>query len=275
MKLPAFLYGRGRDARCETKKIITRLRRGLALPEAVDDVGGLIEVEDNPGWIILGGPDPVGGSRDGFHLYRLLVELQEHHYDDLVQPLENELFETLVTREWGVALLLSSRGRLFVSNHAQALANGRYHRLLDAACEHWPAFEAVGPRWSASGSQLGRPLPCSRTLEIVLLRCNISYEAIQAGHDLGLPELLHLNPPEPEKYEPPRRDVQTATIERRARIIEGYRILYRRLGEHRLPTHEAKARRLTYDRDLRAKGLDPADVDPYWHQRPGFSGTSR
>ncbi len=271
MQLPAFLYGRGRDARRETKKIVTRLRRGLALPEAVDDVGGLIEVEDNPGWIILGGPDPVGGSRDGFHLYRLLVELQEHHYADVVQPLESELFEALVTREWGVALLLSSRGRLFVSNHAQTLACGRYQRLLDAACQHWPAFEAVGPRWSASGSQLDRPLPCSRTLEIVLLRCNIPFETIQAERHLGLPDLLRRHPPEPEKYEPPELTLKTfaSDEDQRAALRASFVETYGLLTESYRPSSKRLAReRARTDSEARQDGFDPADLDPHWHERP-------
>lgn len=269
MKLPAFLYGRGRDARRETRKIITRLRRGQTLPEAVDELGGLIEVAEHPGWVILGGPSQLAGARDGFHLYRLLAELEERHHDEILEPHEEALFESLISREWGVALLMSSRGSYFVLNHEKTLANGRYHRLLDAACEHWPAFESIGPRWSESGSQLDRPLPCSRTLEIVLLRCNIPFEVIQAEQQLGLPELLRRHPPEPEKYTPPSAPPQPRTAEeKRAWFISTYSDYYRSLVEDfDLPPKHLRSTRELYDEDVLAEGLDPADLDPYWNQR--------
>lgn len=271
MKLPAFLYGRGRDARRETKKVITRLRRGLTLPEAVDDLGGLLDVDDHPGWIILGGPNPVASARDGFHLYRLLVELEERHREDLLEPLKATLFESLIARDWGVALLLSSRGSYFVWNHENTLANGRYHRLLDAACAHWPAFEAVGPRWSENGSQLDRPLPCSRTLEIVLLRCNIPFETIQAERHLGLPELLRRHPPEPESFHRPassparfaNEEEQRAAL--RKSFIETYDLL---VEIHRPGSKKLARARARTDAEARQDGFDPADLDPHWHQRP-------
>ncbi len=271
MKLPAFLYGRGRDAHRETKKVMTRLRRGLALADAVADLGGLVDVVDKPGGLILEGPTPVTGARTGFHLYRPLQVLQEHHRQELFEPLEDDLFDSLVTCEWGVAILLSDWARIFFLDHQGALADGRYRRFLDAAVEHWPAFEDIGLRWSQSGFELGRPLACSKTLVLVLMRCNIPVDTINAEQHLGLPELLHRHPPEPENFEAPDGGpAQPRTDEeKRAWFIDTYSDYYRSLIEDfQMSPDDLETTRARYDQAVRAHSLDPAELDPYWNQRP-------
>ncbi len=271
MKLPALLYGRGRDAHRETKKVMTRLRRGLTLADAVADLGGLVEVADKPGGLILEGPSPVTGARTGFHLYRLLQVLQEHHRQALFEPLEGDLFDALVACEWGVAVLLSDWARIFFLNHQSALANNRYRRFLDAAAEHWPAFEGIGLRWSQSGFELGRPLACSQTLVLVLMQCNIPIETINAERHLGLPELLRRHPPEPEAYHPPK--CQPATFaseeEKQAVLRKNFIEIYGLLAEIHGPRSKKLAReRARTDAEARRDGFDPADLDPHWTERP-------
>lgn len=271
MKLPALLYGRGRDAHRETKKVMTRLRRGMTLSEAVEDLGGLVEVEDKPGGLVLEGPSPVTGARTGFHLYRLLQVLQEHHRQTLFEPLEGDLFDALVTCEWGVAVLLSDWARIFFLNHEMALADRRYLRFLDAAVTHWLAFEGIGPRWSPSGFDLGRPLACSRTLVLVLMRCNIPVETIDAERHLGLPELLRRHPPRPEAYQQPDSRPRTFANEEEQRAVlrTNFVEIYELLTETHRPSSQKLAReRARVDTAARRDGFDPAQLDPHWHERP-------
>lgn len=269
MKLPAMLFGPGPRVRRDAKKVITRLKRGRTIIEAFDDLGGLTDVEQADGPILLSYTHTPYPS---FHLYAVLHRLRERYWETLVNPFDDALFEALIGTEWGVAMLLCEPGGEFFGPHERTLASGRYHRFLDAVLSHWPAFEAVGKCWGLTGFTFtANPLEASYTLINVLHACNIDNDTIVAHAHLGLPELLRRYPPEPEKYVPPQHNVQVLrTEEERLDFTRSaYATYYRQIIEDfDMTPKQLASTRAGYDAALQADGLDPALIDPYWHQRP-------
>lgn len=272
MKLPAVLYGHGRRTRREAKKAISRLQKGRTIIDAIDEFGGLIEVEGHPGLIIL---DHTRLDGDHFHLYQVLWLLREHHWETLLDPLDDALFDALVETEWGVAMMMCSAARVFFLNHEVTTAKRRHRRFLEAAVRHWSAFEGVGARWAWTGHTWpGRLLDVSENLNHVLQWCDIDNDTIVADAHLGLPEFLRRHPPVPEQYVPPTSSIQVLRTDEekreaaRERLTDSYRQLVDDFDYS--PRQLDELRRITDDL-ARADSFDPAELDPYWHQRPSKS----
>lgn len=269
MKFPALLHGLGPRVRRDAKKVITRLKRGRTIIEAFDELGGFIEVAPTPGWILL---EYTHTPYESFHLYAVLHHLREYRWETLLDSLDDALFEALVSTDWGVAMLLCEPAGVFFGPHDRMLATGRYRRFLDLAVQHWHVFTALDERWSRSGfNGSWNPLDISYTLINVLHRCNIDNDTIVANRHLGLPELLRRYPPEPEKYVPPQHDVRVLVTEeeKREAAREHYATNYREIVElFDLTPAQLRQIRLGNDELARAEGLDPATLDPYWHDRP-------
>lgn len=272
MKLPAVLYGHTRKTRREAKKVIAQLLAGRSIVETIDDFGGLVDVADHPGLIILDYTQ-VGGEH--FHLYQVLRLLRDHHWDIVVGPLNDALFDALVETDWGVAMMMCSAGRVFFLGHEVTTAKRRHRRFLEAAVRRWPAFEGVGARWAWTGhTPPGRPLEVSDNLNHVLQWCDIDHHTIVADAHLGLPELLRRHPPAPERYVAPTPTVQVLRTDEdkheaaRERNVDCYRQLVEDFAF--TPRQLVEALRIT-DEQVRAEGFDPAELDPYWHQRPSES----
>lgn len=272
MRLPALLYGTGRETRRRANKVITRLKQGHSVIDVVDELGGLIEVEDHPGLIILD-CTRIGG--DHFHLYQALWLLREHHWETLLGPLDDALFDELVETEWGVAMMMCSAARVFFLNHELTTAKRRHRRFLEAAVRHWPAFEGVGARWAWTGHTWpGRLLDVSENLNHVLQWSDIDNDTIRADAHLGLPEFLRRHPPRPEDYVPqiPNVRVLRTDEEKREAARETYVDYYQQIVEDfDLSPRELEEARADYDKFAQAEGFDPAELDPYWHERPSKS----
>lgn len=272
MKLPTLFYGTGRETRRAADKVITRLRGCRPIIEVVDELGGLIDVDDRPGLILLGGRAQPGHH---FRLYRVLSLLRDNYWTTVFDPVDDALFDALVETEWGVAMMLCTAGRMFFINHEATLSKDRYRRFLDAAVRHWPAFEAAAPRWSRSGyNSAGRPLDESINLVHILQACDIDNNTIRADAHLGLPEFLRRHPPRPEQYVPQIPDIRVLRTEeeKRESIREGFALNYRQIVEDfDLSESDLRQVRQGTDRMARAEGFDPAELDPYWHQRPSES----
>lgn len=270
MKLPAVLYGHARKTRREAKKVISRLQEGCTIIEAIDDFGGLIEVEGNPGFIILD-YSQLGG--DHFHLYQVLWLLREHHWDALLGPMNDTLFDALVETEWGVAMMMCNAGRVFFLNHEVATAKRRHRRFLEAAVGRWPAFERFEDRWTWTGHSWPGPLlRVSDNLKHVLQWCDIANDTIVADAGFGLPEFLRRHPPAPEHNVPQIPDIRVLRTdkEKAEAARETYTDCYRQIVEDfELSPRDLEESRRDYDKFARAEGFDPAELDPYWHQRPG------
>lgn len=270
MKLPALLYGTGAATRREANKVISRLRQRRSIIEIVDELGGLVDVDDRPGLIIL-----EGNALPGLHfrLYRVLSLIANNHWEAVFNPIDDALFDALVETGWGVAMMLCTAGRMFFVNHEVTLKKDRYRRFLDAAVHHWPAFEAASPRWSRTGyNHAGRPLDESMNLLHILQACNIETAVIRADAHLGLPEFLRRHPPEPEKYVQPVPSIRVLRTdeEKRESIRAGFALNYRQIVEDfEISESDLRQIRRDTDRMARAEGFDPAELDPYWHQRPG------
>lgn len=270
MKFPALLHGPGPRVRRDAKKVITRLKRGCTIVEAFDELGGFIEVRPMPGWILL---EYTHTPYESFHLYAVLHRLRERYWETLLNPFDDALFEALISTDWGVAMLLCEPGGEFFGPHERTLASGRYHRFLDMVVQHWPVFTGLNERWSRSGfNGSWNPLDISYTLINVLHACNIDNDTIVANAHLGLPELLRRYPPEPEKYVPPDGRLPPMPItdetEReafRAELIERYRGFVDMFpGDVEM----LGGLRRGADEVVIARGFDPADLDPYWNDRP-------
>lgn len=272
MKLPAVLYGHARRTRRGAKKAISQLLEGRSTVETINDFGGLIDVADHPGLIIL---DYTQIDGDHFHLYQVLRLLRDHHWDTVLGPLNDTLFDALVETEWGVAMMMCSAGRVFFLGHEAATAKRRHHRFLEAAVRHWPAFESVGERWTwTAHTWPGRPLDVSDNLNHVLQWCNIDNDTIVADAHLGLPEFLRRHPPTPEQYVVPTPSIQVLRTDAekreaaRKRLADSYRQL---VDDFEFSPRQLEELRQITDGLARADSFDPAEIDPYWHQRPSKS----
>jgi len=158
MQIPRVFYGRYRDVRRLCRKAITRFRRGSSWLEAVE-AEGLMETTDDPGLLILDGPDPSVGGEIHYHLY---VPMHLFSTDRTLPPLspaqEEEVFATSLERPWGLLTLCDRQLMYWWFRHADPERRGRegnvdrYRRYLRAVFAAWGLLADEGRRYHGLGS---------------------------------------------------------------------------------------------------------------------------
>ncbi len=147
--IPSLLHGPVREVRPAASRAVKAFVAGQPWQEAFGAERTPVEALD--GLVILDGPSPLlpGVHIQLFLPFKLLVEAI---VADRVAPERQEaVFTESLAEPWSTLGLLSPAARLLV------LPPQRRRPVLDAAIRDWPAFEALGPRFTtglAEGSTL-------------------------------------------------------------------------------------------------------------------------
>jgi hypothetical protein len=182
MQIPASWYGLFADVRARSRSCVAALRQGASWSEAVG-AENLLETSDNPGLIVLHGPDSLLSHEPHFHCYlthgRIIDRYFAHKLD---LPAVDRVFTASLATPWGTLGLLSewSQGYFFPPE--------RHRPFFDAVVRFWPQFLAEGPRFS-DGRDWGVALwSVQRTLSYVLVHLGVPQEVVRAHRpdgDLG------------------------------------------------------------------------------------------
>lgn len=151
LALPEIVYGLRGEVDARVRKAVRELSRGTPWIDALDASTTLV-VQDTSGYVVLDGPSALLDDEPHFHLYLPWLRALERIDAGAVSgELADAVFADSLSEPWGV-LGLVARASL-----GWALAPARQRPLVEAAVAHWPAFEAVGGRYS-NGSRMPQSL---------------------------------------------------------------------------------------------------------------------
>lgn len=140
MELPALFYGRYRDVKRRTAKIVTQVRKGndwMALVEAE----GFLDTDTTPGFLVMDGPSNLLGGEAHFQVWLLWTQIYfaEPRVNDEIRE---EVFQRSLTRPWSTLGLVAYRGQDWL------FQKYRYRPFLRAVRKYWDLFAAVGQRYT-------------------------------------------------------------------------------------------------------------------------------
>jgi hypothetical protein len=69
MQLPSFLYGRYKDVKARSNKLVTALRRGTKWSELAGLSDEMLDTRRVSGLIVIDGPSPLLGGENHFHCF--------------------------------------------------------------------------------------------------------------------------------------------------------------------------------------------------------------
>lgn len=170
MRIPALQYGEVTDVKKRMRPIVKRLLRGEDLV-AVMTEGGLIDVAQHPGYLVMAGKVLDGAPH--FHCMQpwtpLWQALLEHDDDDL----NESLFATALRAPWGVL------GLLPYENHPWLIPESRLEPFVEAVLGFWPELESIGARYYEALA--GKPLwEVSSTLHYALANLGVPLDRLRA-----------------------------------------------------------------------------------------------
>ncbi|GAB4560908.1 MAG: hypothetical protein Tsb0020_07970 [Haliangiales bacterium] len=163
MKLPALVYGFTPEVKKRVSRMITKLKRGASLAEAVGD--DMLDTADTPGLIVLHGGSPLLGSEPHFHLYMPIHKIREAMLADKPRLPPEEMsayFHEFLRYAWSTLALQGHPNRRWV------MRVDTYQPFLQATLKWWPEFDDE-PRYT-DGSNSGSPLwACIPTISHVMV----------------------------------------------------------------------------------------------------------
>jgi len=173
MLLPAVQYGDWRDVKKRMRKIVTRIKRGEGIVDVMTE-GGMLEVEQHPGMVIVGGL--VHTEWTNFHCFVPWKPLGDALFDIRVARdpvLESKIFDESLRVPWGVLGLLSHENQIWFPDES------RFEPFLNAAIETWDQFDAIGERYftAVQGKALWS-LP--NNLHYVLANMGVPHDLLRA-----------------------------------------------------------------------------------------------
>lgn len=186
LALPAIVYGTRGEVDARVRTAVRELSHGTPWIDALGASTTLV-VEDTPGYIVLDGPSALLDEEPHFHLFvPWLRALQRIDAGAVSGELADAVFADSLTEAWGVLGLVARASLGWV------LPPGRQRPLVEAANTHWPAFEAVGGRYS-NGSRAPQSLSTlSTSLHYALGQLGIPDAALgQPICSAALAEMAH------------------------------------------------------------------------------------
>lgn len=147
MLVPEMLCGDTRTVTAACRRHLTRFKKGGSWT----NVGGMIDVRDVPGLIMLNAPSPLLGGVN-VRLYAPFWELHKaFESDSAMIEASTHAFDEALGHPWSVLGLLSQ------ICYAWLMDRERADRFLEAMMRYWAEFDAVGKRYTR-GSQNGTAL---------------------------------------------------------------------------------------------------------------------
>ena len=143
MKLPALVYGFTPEVKKRVSRMITKLKRGASLAEAVGD--DMLDTADTPGLVVMHGGSPLLGSEPHFHLSMPLRKIRETMLADKPRlPLEmrSKYFHEFLQCAWSTLALQGN------PNHSWVIQVETYQPFLQATLKWWPEFDDE-PRYTS------------------------------------------------------------------------------------------------------------------------------
>lgn len=142
MQVPALIYGYYPEVERRSRRMVTKMKRGATLEEAIG-ADHLIDTTEHNGLFNL---DLAGRSLAGEPYYHIIYPLSEIWGatvdGHLPRDLRETVFNACLGSAWGVLLLLP---------HSLSCWHKEEHRwvpFLRAAARFWPLFEAEGERYT-------------------------------------------------------------------------------------------------------------------------------
>ena len=172
MKLPALVYGFTPEVKKRVSRMITKLKRGASLAEAVGD--DMLDTADTPGLIVMHGGSPLLGSEPHFHLYMpvyRIVEAMLPHKARLPLDKMATYFHELLQYAWST-LALQGGDNFFWVTEVET-----YQPFIQATLKWWPEFDD-GPRYT-NGTNQGLLLwQCHPTIGGVMIKSGVPKQAV-------------------------------------------------------------------------------------------------
>jgi hypothetical protein len=151
MLLPAIQYGPWSVVKKRMRTVISQLKRGKELGEAMTREG-VLDTSDYPGMLVLSGI--TTGPTPNFHCFmpwkKAWDELFDPHTPTVPTPIEDAIFETSLRTPWGIL------GLLAYESNSWLIPTTRHEPFLHAVLGAWSELDAVGARYCDSfyGKQL-------------------------------------------------------------------------------------------------------------------------
>lgn len=161
MEVPTSLYGQNKDVKAHARRMVTALKEGQPLADAV---GG--EMADTGGrdGLLMMDASPTGAYVGAFHCYLPFRTVYDALGETLPDEIEDKVFREGLETAWGVLGLL---GR---NNFPWVRAEERHQPFLEAVLRFWDELCAEGDRYS-TGANDGKALwDVPNSLHYVLAR---------------------------------------------------------------------------------------------------------
>jgi hypothetical protein len=200
MQIPTCFYGSYKSVQRNCQKLIKRIAKGESWQTVFSEIDR-IEIEANPGSLILDGPDPgVRASENHFHCFVLVREMGKAHYPEerslefvssayrkvrLAEEMLSPIYEAALQTEWGFLNLLCRQNYLFINQKilkhpyaCQELEDLRFRPFLHACSRYWPTLNQFGNRY-AYGSCNDDLWKVPNFIHFTLARMGVPNETLQ------------------------------------------------------------------------------------------------
>jgi hypothetical protein len=154
MKIPTTLYGVYKTVCGDVRWVVTRLKKGGSLGEALG-AEAFLDTDTAPGEIFLQNPYPGEGIQPAFYvsiLGDLLLDATDSP-SNFSPDREEALFHELLHEPWGLATILGRNNAQFWLMHNPE----RLQPYLEALEHHRSVLDAVGGRFSGGTQDEHRP----------------------------------------------------------------------------------------------------------------------
>ncbi|GAB4563834.1 MAG: hypothetical protein Tsb0020_13360 [Haliangiales bacterium] len=172
MKLPALVYGFTPEVKKRVSRMITKLKRGASLAEAIGD--DMLDTADTPGLIVLNGGSPLLGSEPHFHLYMPIHKIREAMLADKPRLPPEEMsayFHEFLKHAWSTLALQGHNSFLWVAKVET------YQPFIQATLKWWPEFDDE-PRYTHGTNQGLWLWQCHPTIGGVMINSGVPKQAL-------------------------------------------------------------------------------------------------
>jgi hypothetical protein len=128
----------------------------------------MVTAQDTPGLIVLSGPSPLLGGQPQFHVYLLLLKLEESLRDANGRPeLEDKLFRASLRNPWSTLGLVSFTSQVWL------FPTERHQPFLKAVLKHYSELISMDGRYTNGSTTGARLWDLPSTLKYVLANAGV------------------------------------------------------------------------------------------------------
>lgn len=182
MKIPVPLHGQNKDVKAQARKMVTALKEGQPLADAV---GGEMADTGSRDGLLMMDAGPTGAYVDGFHCYLPFRTVYDALGGKLPAGIEDKVFREGLETAWGVLGIL---GR---NNFPWVRVEERHQPFLEAVLKFWDELCAEGNRYSTGASEGKALWDVPNSLHYVLAKRGVPQETLNSPLPPGgLPEVV-------------------------------------------------------------------------------------